>query len=129
MSQQHAQFEEEFRDGPQPHMTYQEHHDAPSVTYTAPVPPVPPPLSYMGVPAQKLQAPVQQNKQGGTGIGVRVVLAIFSLFFVFTMFIVSLVIASNNNPVQSVLGVLAILFALGFAVVVLLINLIVNLRR
>ena len=126
MSQQHAQFEEEFRDGPQPHVTYQEHHETPSVTYTAPVPP---PLSYMGVPAQKLQAPVQQNKQGGTGIGVRVVLAIFSLFFVFTMFIVSLAIASENNPVHSALGVLAILFALGFAVVVLLINLMVNLRR
>ncbi len=126
MSQQHAQFEEEFRDGPQPQVTYQDHPEAPSMVYTAPV--SPPPV-YMSVPGQKLQTPVQQNRQGGTGIGVRVVLAIFSMIFIFVMFVVTLAIASDNNPVHSPLGVLAILFALVFAVVVLIINLMVNLRR
>jgi hypothetical protein len=123
MSQQHAQFEEEFRDSSQPSNAYQDKYvEPPSVTYATPIPPQ---QSYVHMPAQKLQVPPQPIRQAGTGIGARVVLAIFSMIFIFGMFIVTLVVGGSGS--DSALFALSVIFAFVFALVILLINLIVNL--
>jgi len=124
MSQQHAQFEEEFHDGPPPSNAYQNNYvEPPSVSYTTPIPQQP---SYVNMPAQKLQVHPQSIRQAGTGIGARVVLAIFSMIFIFVMFVVALAIGGGGEQ-ESALFALSVIFAFAFALVVLIINLIVNL--
>jgi hypothetical protein len=123
MSQQHAQFEGEFRDGPQPTPSYQEGYSGPQpVSYTVNVPPV---QTY--VPGQKLLAYDLQSGRA-PGPGARLALAIVSLVFTFIMFIVALVIIGTSN-FYTPLSPLAILFALIFAAIVLIINLIFNRRH
>ena len=134
MSQQHAQFEEEFRDGPQPHNSHHENYvEQPSATYPAPTPPLraygPQPQAPMNAQMPMLLTPVQNVKPASTGIGARVFLAIVSMIFVFSMFMVALAMSSVNSPVNNIASVLAIIFAFVFAVMVLLINLIINIRR
>jgi len=129
MSQQHAQFEEEFRDGARVYAPHQgSYEETPSVSYTVPVPP-PVQQPYMSMPGQKLQAPVQNTRQAGSGIGARVFLAIVSMILVMAMFLVALVISRLYDPVNNITGVLSVLFAFVFAVIVIIINLIVNIRR
>jgi hypothetical protein len=130
MSQQHAQFEEEFRDGPQPHISYHDNYiDQPSASYPTPAPPVQgyPSQTQTHVPLQApmLLTPVQPIKQTGSGIGARVFLAIVSMLFVFGMFVVALAM-STVRVVGSVFA-LAVIFAFVFALIVFLINLVVNL--
>jgi len=132
MAQQHAQFEEEFRDGPQPHDSYQDNYvEQPSATYTTPVPPqrayVPPQQAHGNIQGRLPLVPVQQTRPAGTGIGARVTLAIFSMIFMFGMFMVALAASAAFDSVRNVSAVLAVIFAFVFALVVLLINLIVNL--
>jgi hypothetical protein len=124
MSQQHAQFEEEFHDGPSLSNAYQNNYvEPPSATYTTPILPQ---QLYVNMPAQKLQVHPQSVRQAGTGIGARVVLAIFSMIFIFGMFVVALAIGGGGGQ-ESTLFALSVIFAFVFAFVVLLINLIVNL--
>lgn len=121
MSQQHAQFEE-FRDGPQPTSTYQDGYSGPQpVSYTVNVPPAP---SYMAMPAQKLVMPDMQGR--GPSAGQRLALAIVSLVFVFITFIVTLGIVAANRDGSWPVASLAVFFALVFAVVALVLNLIFN---
>lgn len=124
MSQQHAQFEEEFRDGPQPHVSYQENYVEPQpVTYSMPVPP---PQMYVNMSGQKLLVPVQQIQQPGNNTGARLALAIVSMIFVFIMFLVAVAMSSiDYGPVP----VVAFVFALIFAAVVVILNLIFNRKR
>jgi hypothetical protein len=123
MSQQHAQFEEEFHDGPSLSNAYQNNYvEPPSATYTTPILPQ---QLYVNMPAQKLQVHPQSVRRAGTGIGARVVLAIFSMIFIFGMFIVALIIGGSGS--ESTLFALSVAFAFVFALVALLINLIVNL--
>ena len=125
MSQQHAQFEGEFRDGPQPAPSYQEGYSGPQpVSYTVNVPPV---QTYVNMPGQKLLAFDPQSGRA-PGPGARLALAIVSLVFTFIMFIVALVIIGTSN-FYTPLSPLAILFALIFAAIVLIINLIFNRRH
>lgn len=125
MSQQHAQFEEQFRDGPEPVPSYQEGYTSPQpVSYTVNVPP--PAQAYVNVPGQKLLTQDLYGRAPSTG--ARLALAIVSLVFTFIMFMVALgVIAASNF--YSPLSPLAILFALIFAVMVIIINLIFNRRH
>lgn len=135
MSQQHAQFEEEFRDGPQTASPYHsgysgpqpavDYQPAPQSGYTASVPPA---QSYVNVPGQKLLA--YDLSTGHTpGVGARLALSILSLIFTFIMFTVALVVVgvSRSDPFPMI--PLAIFFALIFAGVVLIINLIFNRRH
>jgi magnesium-transporting ATPase (P-type) len=123
MSQQYAQFEEEFRDGPQPHASYEEgYSEPPSFSYPAR-------QSSRDMPDQKRQAPAQNTGQAASGIGARVFLAIVSMLFVCGMFLIALVMSSLHNPVNNVSSVLAILFAFVFAILAVLINLIINRRH
>jgi hypothetical protein len=134
MSQQHAHFEEEFRDGPQPHNAYQDTYvEQPSATYPAPTPPLrayapqpqPQPQQHMNAQIPMLLTPVQNVKPAGTGIGARVFLAIVSMIFVFGMFMVALAMGAGTQDRS--LFALAVIFAFVFALVAFLINLIVNL--
>lgn len=152
MSQQHAQFEGEFRDGPQPHEAYQEHYV--EMPVSSPTPMVTPPQGsylqplhiYVNVPGQvPQQAPVQQTRpapqarpvlvqqprQEGMGIAGRVVLGIFSLFFVMLMFLISLSMVDNSwyNPGSGIMTVMTVFLSLLFAVLALVINLAVNRKR
>lgn len=126
MSQQHAQFEEQFRDGPQPAPSYQDGYTSPQpVSYTVNVPP--PMQAYVNVPGQKL---LTYDLQSGRtpGVGARLALAIVSLVFTFIMFIVALGVSAASRfdfPISPV----AIFFALIFAVIVIIINLIFNRRH
>ena len=127
MSQQHTHFEEEFRDGPQPTPSYEGGYSGPqSISYTASVPP--PLQSYVNVPGQKLLA---YDVHGGKppSAGQRLALAIVSLVFVFVMFMVALAItigsrayAGSTGPVVPI----TIVFALIFAAVALIFNVIFN---
>lgn len=120
MSQQHAQFEEEFRDGPP---SYQGGYTGPQpVSYTANVPPV---QSYASMPGQKLL--VQDLNAGrAPSAGQRLALAIVSLVFVFIIFMITIAVAAANSyPVAA----LAVLFALVFTVFALVINLIFSRRH
>lgn len=132
MSQQHAQFEEKFRDDPQPHNAYQDNYvEQPSATYPAPTPPLraygpqPQPQQHMNTQIPMLLTPVQNVKPAGTGIGARVFLAIVSMIFVFGMFMVALAMGASTQ--DGSLFALAVIFAFVFALVAFLINLIVNL--
>ena len=116
MSQQHTQFEEEFRDGPQP------------VSYTTSVPP--PLQSYVNVPGQKLLAHDLHTEKGPSA-GQRLALAIVSLVFVFVTFMVTLGIAvgaqayAKGGPLVPI----TVVFSLIFAAVVLILNVIFNYRH
>ena len=130
MSQQHSQFEEEFRDGPQPGTSYQDQGG-----YTGPQPGsytvnVPPLYSQVSMPGQKL---LMQDLSSGKGpsAGQRLALAIFSLLFTFIMFIVTLgiVAAFSHEGGFSPITPLAVFFALIFAAVALILNLIFNRRH
>lgn len=130
MSQQHAQFEEEFRAGPQPHSSYQDGYaEQPLAAYTTPIPPLrtyaPQPQAHAPVQAPVLLAPAQNTRQAGTGVGARVFLAIVSMFFIFGMFVVTL--ATSRDGQTNAVFALAVIFAFVFTLVVFLINLIVNL--
>lgn len=120
MPQQHAQFEEEFRDGPQPHVSYQEtYREPPPVTYSVPAPT---PQLYVSIPGQNFQV---QTQNTGNNVGARLALAIVSMFFVFIMFIVAVATSGSYGPVAAT----AFVFALIFAVVVVILNVIFNRRR
>jgi len=123
MSQQHAQYEE-FHDGPQPTSTYQDGYSGPQpVSYTMNVPPAP---TYVAVPGQKL---IAQDVYGrGLSAGQRLGLAIVSVVFTFAMFIVTLAIAVAGATGEHLFTVvpIALVFALGFAIVVVFLNLIFN---
>lgn len=135
MSQQHAQFEEEFRDGPQATPLYHSGYSgpqpavddqpAPQSGYTASVPPT---QSYVNVPGQKLLA-YDLSSEHAPGVGARLALSILSLIFTFVMFIVALAIVSGSRFDPFPMIPLAIFFALIFAGVVLIINLIFNRRH
>lgn len=123
MSQQHAQFEEQFRDGPQPAPVYQDGYTGPQpVSYTVNVPPV---QTY--VPGQKLLAYDLQSGRA-PGPGARLALAIISLIFTFIMFVTALGISAASS-FDFPLSPVAIFFALLFAVMVIIINLIFNRRH
>lgn len=130
MSQQHLQFEEEFRDGPPPTASYQAGYTAPQPAsgYTPPQPVaynVPPSQSYVNVPGQKLLVH-DLNASRTPGVGARLALSILSLIFTFVMFIVALgiVAGSRFNPFPVI--PLAVFFALIFAGVVIILNVIFN---
>lgn len=150
MSQQHAEFEGEFRDGPRPHEAYHENQmETPISSYMTSVPPQmsygQPLHIYVNVPGQAPQTPtpqhqplqqprlqpVQQPRQDTTGLGVRVVLGIFSMLFVMIMFLVALSMVQDSwyNSAAGPMGLMAILFALAFASLVLIINVVVNRKR
>ena len=123
MSQQHAQYEE-FHDGPQPTSTYQDGYSGPQpVSYTVNVPPAP---TYVPVQGQKLI--VQDTYGRGLSAGQRLALAIVSVVFTFVMFIVTLTIAVTGATGAHLFTVvpIALVFALGFAIVVVFLNLIFN---
>lgn len=125
MSQQHAQFEEQFRDGPQPAPSYQEGYSSPQpVSYTVNVPP--PGQAY--VPGQKLLAYDLQIGRA-PGVGARLALAIVSLVFTFLMFMVTLITVAASRFDLFPTAPLAVSFALIFAVMVIIINLIFNRRH
>lgn len=121
MSQQHAQFEEEFRDGPQPHVSYQDNYSEPQpVAYSVPVPP---PQMYVNMSGQKLLVPVQQIQRSGNNVGARLALAIVSIVFVFIMFVIAVATSGMDySPVAAT----AFIFALIFAVVVVILNIVFN---
>lgn len=125
MSQQHSQFEEQFRDGPQPAPSYQEGYTGPQpVSYTVNVPP--PGQTY--VPGQKLLA--YELRSGGTpGIGARLALAIVSLVFTFLMFMVTLIVVAVTRFDPFPTAPLAISFSLIFAAMIIILNLIFNRRH
>lgn len=120
MSQQHAQFEEEFRDGPP---SYQSGYTGPQpVSYTVNVPPL---QSYTNLPGQKLLVP-DLNTGRAPSPGQRLALAIVSLVFVFVIFMIAVgVSAATSYPVAGV----AIIFALVFTVFTIIINLIFSRRH
>jgi hypothetical protein len=125
MSQQHTQFEEKFRDGPQPTPSYEGGYSGPQpVSYTAPVPP--PLQSYGHVPGQKLL--IQDVHSGkAPSPGQRLALAIVSLGFVFLLFIVTIGIAAAAPQAYFFPVIpIAFVFSLVFAVVALILNLIFN---
>jgi hypothetical protein len=126
MSQQHAQFEEQFRDGPQPAPSYQEGYTGPQPTsYTVNVPPV---QTYVNVPGQKLLA--YELQSGRTpGVGARLALAIVSLVFTFLMFMVTLIVVAATRFDLFPIAPLAVSFSLIFAIMVIIINLIFNRRH
>ncbi len=137
MSQQHAQFEEEFRDGPQP--AYHSGYSGPQPTpdyqpgYSMPQPAsytasVPPNQSYVNVPGQKLLA-YDLSSGRAPGVGARLALSILSLIFTFIMFIVALAIVGSSRFDPFPMIPLTIVFALIFAGVVLIINLIFSRRH
>ncbi len=136
MSQQHTQFEEEFRDGPPPATSYQAGYTNPQPaasyqpSYTNPQPVayptnVPPSQSYVNLPGQKLLMH-DLNTGHAPGFGARLALSIISLVFTFLMFIIALIVVAStrDHPLPAV--PLAIFFALIFAVVVIIINVIFN---
>lgn len=126
MSQQHAQFEEEFHDGPRPRPSYQESYvKKPSVSYPPAIPAPTPTYTYM--PGQKLQVPAQNS--GQASIAGRIVLAIFSMIFIFGMFMAALAMSIHRSPVSDVASALSIVFAFAFAIIVVILNLIVNRRH
>ena len=136
MSQQHAQFEEEFRDGPQsyqpgytgpqPSADYHSGYNAPQPsTYTASVPPA---QSYVNVPGQKLLA-YDMSSGRAPGVGARLALAIVSLVLTFVTFIVTLAIVAASRFDFFPVIPLAVFFALIFAGVVLIINILFNRRH
>jgi hypothetical protein len=114
MSQQHTRFEEEFRDGPPP------------AGYQAVAPgsqPVHMPAlqTYAALAGQKLVA-AQQDAGKAPGPGQRLALAIVSLVFVFLTFMVTLGVVAAVRDDLFPLAPLAVAFALIFAVVTLLLN-------
>ncbi len=125
MSQQHAQFEEEFRDGPQSG-SYQAGYTGPQpVSYTVNVPPL---QTYTSLPGQKLVIP-DVNAGRGPSAGQRLALAIVSLVFVFMTFMITLgaVAAVRENPFP--VAPLSVSFALIFAVVTLILNVLFSRRH
>lgn len=139
MSQQQSQFEEEFRDGPPPAAAYQAGYTGPQPApsyqpaYTGPQPVaytanIPPSQAYINLPGQKLLVH-DLNAGRAPGTGQRLALAILSLIFTFIMFLVALAIAASSyyNPFPII--PLAVFFALIFAVLVIVINVIFNRRH
>jgi|SRR5579883_395156 len=122
MSQQHTPFEEEFRDGP-PSDSYQAGYTGPQpISYTVNVPPL---QTYTGMAGQKLVVPVGASGREPSA-GQRLALAIVSLAFVFLIFMATLfvVAAAWNNLFP--IAPLAIAFALIFAVITLILNVLFN---
>ncbi|HEY1351923.1 MAG TPA: hypothetical protein VGF67_20070 [Ktedonobacteraceae bacterium] len=114
MSQQHTRFEEEFRDGPPP-AGYQ--------AVAAGGQPMPGPAfqTYTALAGQKLEVPLQDTEKT-PGPGQRLALAIVSLVFVFLTFMVTLGVVAAVRDDLFPLAPLAVAFALIFAVVTLLLN-------
>lgn len=126
MSQQHSQFfEEEFRDGPPSPASYQDSYASPPpAPYTVNVSPQG--QSYATVPGQKLF--VHDLNSGQTNsTGARLALAIVSLVFVFIIYVIALFVYISIP--SSVGSGMAVLFALAFSLMTLLINLIFNRKR
>lgn len=125
MSQQHAQFEEEFRDGPQPG-SYQAGYTGPQpASYTVNVPPL---QAYTSIAGQKLIVP-GENTDRGPSAGQRLALTIVSLIFVFMTFMITLgvVAAVHNDPFP--IAPLSVSFAIVFAVVTLILNVLFSRRH
>jgi hypothetical protein len=131
MSQQ-AQFEE-FRDGPQPAVSYQGGYTGPQPTASYQGDDsVPQPAAYMVPPVQTYSSGQKlyvADMQGwrAPSVGARLALAIVSLVFLFVMYLTTMIIAVAR--ISSPIAAVAILFAVGFSVVVLFINLMFNRRH
>lgn len=120
MSQQHIQFEEEFRDDP-PNTIYQNGYTGPQSVSS--------PYTQASAVGQKLLPPSDNGSVPSPAL--RLALAIVSLVFVFLTFMVALLVIgfrSTANYFSPVAGV-ALLFALLFAGFALVINLIFNNKR
>jgi hypothetical protein len=133
MSQQHLQFEEEFRDGPPSAASYQAGYAGPQISSANPQPvayPANVPLSqsYVNIPGQKLLVH-DLNANHAPGVGARLALSILSLIFTFFMFLVTLGIIAGTRFNPSPVAPVAIFFALIFAVMVIIINVIFNRRH
>ncbi|MGH2509113.1 MAG: hypothetical protein ACRDHZ_17175 [Ktedonobacteraceae bacterium] len=139
MSQQHLEFEEEFRDGPPPAAPYQAGYagpppapsyptgytNSPPLTYTVDVPPG---QAYINSPGQKLLVhDIHANSV--PGVGARLALSILSLIFTFVTFIVALGVIAASRFDLFPMAPIAIFFALIFAVVVIVINIIFSHRH
>jgi hypothetical protein len=125
MSQQHTQFEEEFRDGP-PSGSYQAGYTGPQpVSYTVNVPPL---QTYTSMAGQKLVVPVETSGKGPSA-GQRLALAIVSLVFVFMTFMITLGVVAAVRDNLFPIAPLAISFALIFAVVTLILNVLFSRRH
>lgn len=123
MSQQHAQFEEEFRDGPPPSVSYESGYTGPQpVSYTTSAPP--PVQSYVLAPGQKLL--VQEPHERPNSTGARLALAIVSLIFLFITYMIALAVTIAERHEPSTATSLSIFFALIFSVVTIIINIIFN---
>lgn len=121
MSQQHTQFEEEFRDGPPPTAPYQSGYtgtqSAAYNTVSAPSAGQP----HMSMPGQKLLA-YDLHTGRAPNAGQRLALAIVSIVFVFVMFLIALITVAATAS-------LVIFFAVIFTIVVVILNVIFNRRH
>lgn len=121
MSEQRTHFEEEFRDGP-PATAYQAGSPAAPSLHLSARP------TYTALAGQKLVLPETGDGQA-PGPGQRLALAIVSLVFVFLTFTITLgVVAAVHNDLFPI-APLAVSFALVFAVVVLLLNVLFSWKR
>ncbi|HET8843224.1 MAG TPA: hypothetical protein VFN35_17310 [Ktedonobacteraceae bacterium] len=114
---QNAQFEEEFRDGPQ------------ATSYQTGYTQAPPAGTYMAnVPGQKLVIGTQPSSQSATA-GARLALAIVSLIFVFVMFMAAIFISALAYYRYDSFSGIIVFLSLVFAAVAVLVNLIFNIKR
>lgn len=126
MSQQHAQFEEEFRDGP-PSASYQAGYTGPQpISYTVNVPPL---QSYTSLPGQKLVIPDATAGGRGPSPGQRLALAIVSLVFVFITFMITLGVVAAYRESPFPVAPLSVSFAFIFALITLVLNVLFSRRN
>jgi len=116
MSQQHTRFEEEFRQTP------------PSASFQSDASGSPSLQAYSALAGQKLVIP-QADAGQAPGPGQRLALAIVSLVFVFLTFMITLIVVAIVRNDLFPIAPLAISFALIFAVVTLLLNILFNRRH
>lgn len=119
MSQQHAQFEEEFRDGPPPTASYQSGYTGSQLVVGQ---------SHMSVPGQKLLA-YDLHTGRAPSAGQRLALAIVSLVFVFIMFLIALITIAVTAPNPLPYVPFVIFFVVIFAMMVIILNVIFNRRH
>jgi hypothetical protein len=114
MSQQHARFEEEF------------HQTPPSASFQAETTAGSPSLQGYSVLAGQKLVVAQGDTQWAPGPGQRLALAIVSLVFVFLTFIIALIVVAIVRDDLFPIAPLAISFALLFAVVTVVLNILFN---
>jgi hypothetical protein len=113
MSQQHTRFEEEFR------------HTPPSASFQPDTSGSSSQQAYSALAGQKLIVS-QMDAGWAPGPGQRLALAIVSLAFVFLTFMVALIVVAIVHNDLFPIAPLAISFALIFAIVTLLLNILFN---